>query len=395
MIPHGVDRRGIGVLAFGHLAVDLVQGSVPPLMPFLIDLRGYSYAQAGSLMLFSSLGSSLLQPLLGAFSDRISAAWLMPVGALLASIGIATAGFTPTYATTGGALFIASVGVAMYHPEAVRYASFVSRASATPGGGMSVFAVGGMSGWALAPLLVTPAVVVFGVPGVALVALVPAAAVVALAVNLTHVEAFRPRVAGAQARAARDAADDDAWGVFGVAAGAAMTRTAVQFGLQTFVPLYLWKELATSKAVGNAAGTVLLVAGAAGTLIGGRVADRIGFRPVVVRSLMVVVPLVLAITVSPAWGVFALMVPIGLAMESNFYPLVMIAQDAIPRHVGFASGVTLGLSIGAGAAMSAALGVIADHAGLTSAIRVVAAVAVVAAALAVFLPRDSQDATVS
>ena len=69
-VPARIDRRGIGTLAFGHLSVDLVQGSVPPLLPFLVSDRGYSYAAAGSLLLFSSLGSSLLQPLLRALLRR-------------------------------------------------------------------------------------------------------------------------------------------------------------------------------------------------------------------------------------------------------------------------------------------------------------------------------------
>ena len=115
-----------------------------------------------------------------------------------------------------------------------------------------------------------------------------------------------------------------------------------------------------------------MVFGAAGTLIGGRLADRIGFRPVVVRSLGAMVPLVLAITVTPLAGVFALMALIGFTMEMNFYPLVVIAQTALPRHVGFASGVILGLSIGVGAAITALLGVLADAQGLEAAIQAIA-----------------------
>ena len=75
-------------------------------------------------------------------------------------------------------------------------------------------------------------------------------------------------------------------------------------------------------------------------------------------------PLVLAITVTPLAGVFALMALIGFTMEMNFYPLVVIAQTALPRQVGFASGVILGLSIGIGAAITALLGVVADAKGL-------------------------------
>ena len=71
--PARLDRRGLGVLSFGHLSVDLAQGTVPALLPFLVRDRGYSYAAAGALLLFSGIGSSFLQPLLGAFADRIRA----------------------------------------------------------------------------------------------------------------------------------------------------------------------------------------------------------------------------------------------------------------------------------------------------------------------------------
>ena len=101
------------------------------------------------------------------------------------------------------------------------------------------------------------------------------------------------------------------------------------------MPLYIWKVLDSTEGLGNASASVLMVFGAAGTLLGGRLADRIGFRPVVVRSLGATVPLVLAITVTPLAGVFALMALIGFTMEMNFYPLVVIAQEgpAAPGRV--------------------------------------------------------------
>lgn len=384
LIPAGVDRRGIGVLAFGHCSVDACQGLVPALMPFLISGRGYSYAQAGSLMLFSSLGSSLLQPLLGIFADRIRATWLIWAGALVAAVGMGSAGVMSTYAQTAVALMIGSVGVAMFHPEAVRFASYVSAASGRPGTGMSLFAVGGTTGWAVGPLLLTAAVLAVGLRGTLLVAVLPLIATVFLLANRTYLEQFRPDAAAVH-RAVGEGANR--WGVFGLAVGSASTRTGLQFGLQAFVPLYIWKVLETSEGLGNASASVLMVFGAAGTLLGGRMADRIGFRPVIVRSLGVTIPLVLALTVTPVWGVFALMALIGLTMEANFYPLVMVAQRSLPLHVGFSSGVMLGLSIGAGALMTAGLGVVADEYGLEAALQGIAILGVISFVLAYALPR--------
>ena len=92
------------MLSFGHLSVDLAQGTVPALIPFMVAERGYSYGAAGALLLFSSIGSSFLQPLLGAFADRITASWMMWVGTLLAAVGVALSGQFESYFATGAAL---------------------------------------------------------------------------------------------------------------------------------------------------------------------------------------------------------------------------------------------------------------------------------------------------
>jgi FSR family fosmidomycin resistance protein-like MFS transporter len=387
-----IDRRGIGMLAFGHLSVDLVQGAVPPLLPFLVRERGYSYAAAGSLLLFSSLGSSLLQPLLGAIADRVRATWLIPAGPALGAVGIGLVATTDSYLATGAALGVASIGVAMYHPEAVRFADYVSRASGRRGAGMSMFAVGGISGWALAPAIVTPAVIVFGVPGIALVAIIPLIASVVLWTQLAYVGQFRPAHASAEsARAAHAALRDSRWGAFTLAASAATARSGVQFGLQAFVPLYLWKELHTSPGSANLVGSVLLATGAVGALFGGRIADRYGFRRLVVWSLAVAAPFVAALTLVPAPGVFILMALIGLTMEANFYPLALAAQNAVPRHVGFSAGVTLGVSIGVGAGIAWLLGVLADFQGLGAALMAIAGIELLACALALMVPRTVYD----
>ena len=94
-----LDRRGLAALASGHAVADLCQGSVPALIPFLISERGYSYSAVGALLLFVTVGSSIIQPAFGAVSDRLSISWLMPVGVAFAAIGIGLAGVTPSFAS--------------------------------------------------------------------------------------------------------------------------------------------------------------------------------------------------------------------------------------------------------------------------------------------------------
>jgi FSR family fosmidomycin resistance protein-like MFS transporter len=383
--PLRLDRRGLGVLSFGHLSVDLSQGTVPALLPFLVAQRGYSYAAAGALLLFSSVGSSFLQPLLGAFADRIRASWMMPVGTLLAAVGIGLAGQFDDYLATGGSLVISSIGIAMYHPEAVRFASYVSAAGGRQGTGMSMFAVGGLSGWALGPILTTPIVSIVGLHGTALVACVPLVATGLLWANLRYVERFRP--SAASAHAARETMAESDWKGFTLAAAAGTLRTGSLFAFQAFIPLYVWRTLHASESVGNVAISVMLAAGALGTLFGGRLSDRHGFRAIVILSLLASVPLALVVPVIPLLALFPVLALFGLISEMNFYPLVVLAQRALPRNVGFASGVTLGLSIGVGSLASPLLGVLADHTSLRMALVGSAGLTVLAALTSLALPR--------
>jgi MFS transporter, FSR family, fosmidomycin resistance protein len=386
-VPRGLDRRGLGVLSFGHLSVDLAQGTVPALIPFMVAERGYGYGAAGALLLFSSIGSSFLQPLLGAFADRISASWMMWAGTLLAAGGVALSGQFDAYFATGAALVVSSIGVAMYHPEAVRFASYVSVASGRQGTGMSMFAVGGLSGWALGPILTTPVVALVGLHGTPIVALVPLAATALLLLNKHYLEGFRPTVESEHH--ARESMAPSDWPGFTIAAAAGTLRTGALFGFQAFVPLYVWRTLDSSEGVGNIAIAAMLAAGALGTLVGGRMSDLHGFRKVVVFSLFASAPLALLVPVVPLLALFPVLALLGLISEMNFYPIVVLAQRALPRHVGFASGVTLGLSIGVGSLASPLLGVLADATSLRTALVGAATLALLAALVSLALPRTA------
>jgi FSR family fosmidomycin resistance protein-like MFS transporter len=141
--------------------------------------------------------------------------------------------------------------------------------------------------------------------------------------------------------------------------------------------------------VGNAAIAAMLAAGALGTLLGGRLSDLHGFRRVVVYSLAATALLALFIPIVPLLLLFPLIALMGLISEMNFYPLVVLAQRALPRHVGFASGVTLGLSIGLGSLAPPLLGVLADNTSLRAAVTGAACLAVLAALVSLVLPREA------
>ena len=374
-------RHALLVLSTGHAASDLVQGAVPAMLPFMVEQRGLSYGAAAGLLLAASAASSIVQPLFGLVSDRLRAAWMMPFGAALGGIGIALAGWAGSYPATLLALLVAGLGVAAFHPEAARFAGYAAEGRAA---GMSTFSVGGNIGFALGPILTVPLALAFGLRGMIGIAVVTALAAVLLMRELPALEHLRPPAehrAGAQL-------GPDRWGAFSLIAGAGALRTGVTFALQAFIPLFVIDRLGGSEAVGAAAVAVLLLAGAVGTLAGGRIADSFGHRRLVVWSLIVCVPLCLVVPAAGVVVLFVLMAAIGLAMDANYATIIVLGQACLPSRVGVASGITIGLSVGLGAACASLLGVLADNASLVAALHGTTLLAAAAAVLAIAVPRD-------
>jgi MFS transporter, FSR family, fosmidomycin resistance protein len=376
-----LDRRALGVLGAGHLSVDLCQCAVPALLPFLAAERGYSYAALGGLVLASTIGSSIVQPLFGLLSDRLARPWLLPAGLVLAGGGIALAGPAPTYELTAAAVVVSGLGVAMFHPEGAKFAGIASRGRS--GRGMSLFSVGGNAGFALGPALTTPLVLAFGLAGTLALVLLPL-----LAAIVTARELPRLRSLEAPARADRDGTGggEDDWGGLARVGGLVALRTGVYFGLQAFVPAYFVVELASSEAAGNAALTLMLAAGAVGTLVGGGLVDRWGARAVLIGTMALLLPLLLALPLVGAAAATVLLGAIGFVAISSFAVTVIMGQAYLPSRPGLASGVTLGLSIGLGGVAATALGVVADAHGLQAVLWTVAALPVPALLLALSLP---------
>src|SRR5918994_4495510 len=267
-----VDLRAMSVLSAGHLFTDLNQGAVAALLPFLVAERGISLAAAGALVLAATVSSSVVQPLFGVFSDNRSLAALMPLGVLIAGTGMALAGVAPTYPLILLSVVVSGIGVAAFHPEAARLANYVSGSRRARG--MSFFSVGGNAGFALGPVVATPLVLSFGLPGTLFLALPAALMAVALFYEVPRMLRFAPGEAGN----GREDSAPEHWGPFARMIGIVAVRSFVYFGLVAFVASYYERVLDTSLAFGNTALTVMLFGGAAGTLIMGPLAHRFGGR---------------------------------------------------------------------------------------------------------------------
>jgi FSR family fosmidomycin resistance protein-like MFS transporter len=165
-------------------------------------------------------------------------------------------------------------------------------------------------------------------------------------------------------------------------------RSFVYFGLVTFIPLYYVSDLHAGKAAGNAALAAMLIGGAAGTLIGGPLADRLGRRTVLTGSMLVLPLLIVGFLVSgPVLAVlFAALA--GAATIATFAVTIVMGQEYLPGRLGVSAGVTIGLSIGLGGVGAPLLGLLADAHGLRATFEVVAVLPLLALALVAALPRE-------
>ncbi|GAA3204609.1 MFS transporter [Dactylosporangium siamense] len=367
--------RRMRVWATAHAVDDFYQGLVPAAVPYFVLDRHYGYVGAAGLAMAAALGSSLPQLVFGVIADRRRLPWMSPVGVALAGTGAGLAGVAPTYPLVWALLLLSGLGVAMFHPAAGRDARLAAGSSATA---MSYFAAGGSVGFFVAPALATPALDAWGVGATAL--FIPPAVLMGF-VLLRH----QRRVTGrAAARTAAPGRDRPA--MFAVLTGVEIVRSAVSFGVNTFVALYWIDTLGASTTLGGAALALQLGGGVLGTLAGGRIADRIGLVRTVRIGNLLLGPAIAAMLLCPDRHLaLPLVLLVGLVTNIPFAVLVKLGQDYLPSRPGTAAGVTLGLAVSAGGLGMPLLGLVAEHHGPRGAFIALAIVPVVAVALSTAL----------
>jgi len=384
-----IDRRGMAVLSGGHLATDFASGSIPALLPFFTVKFDLSYTLTAILMLSVLVSSSLVQPLFGLWSDRRGALWLLPGGLALAGIGLAFAALAPSYPLLVVVVFASGIGIAAFHPEGAKFAVYVSgrkRAS-----GMSLFNIGGNTGYALGPIIVTPLVLWLGLGKGGLLAAVPVV-VVALAVA-TMLPYLSRRQPTSQARARSAEGRDDVRAMLLLACVIGL-RSVAWFGLLTFVPLWV-VSLGHSEADGNHLLSLMLLSGAVGTLLLGPLADRFGLRRTLLVAQSLLAPMILVfVLVGGIAGAAALMV-VGICVVGTFGITMVLSQMYLPQHVGMASGLSVGLAMGLGGIAAVALGGLADAVDLKTALICSAFAPLLGVVVCLFLPAPQRATDVA
>ena len=375
-----------------HAVDDLYQGLVPACVPYFVLDRHYGYVAAAGLTMAATLGSSVPQPFVGILVDRRRLPWLAAAGVALAGVALGLSGLLPGYPAVWALVLLSGLGVAMFHPAAGRSAREAAGDSA---GAMGVFAAGGSVGFFLAPVLATPALAAWGVGATAL--FVPPAVLMAF-VLLRHqrrgATAAGPRASGADGT--------DQWRPFLVLTAVEVVRSVAFFGVNTFIELYWLRDLHASRGVAGAALACFLGGGVAGTLLGGRIADRIGMVRTVQLGAVLAVPLLTGLRLAPGAGTVltgqAAVLPLGfavlagIALNIPFAVLVKLGQDYLPTRPGTAAGVTLGLAVSIGGLIAPVLGLIADAHGPRAVFTVLCVVPVAALVLGLGLrePRPAR-----
>lgn len=412
-----MDKKKILLLSLGHLSCDVNGGALPAVLPFLRASYGLSYQATGGLMFAYSCLSSIIQPLFGWLSDRFSKPWFIPLGVLLAGCGLAAVGFMRDYWAIFAAITVSGIGAALFHPEGARYANKVSGQS--KGVGLSIFSIGGNSGFVLGPLLVTGCVGYFGMSGTAVFACLAVCMAAILLWQIVHMTGLAtgatvvpvpsapptesaadktPQADAAPVAPVAGGADKDSeilgrnnWREFSKLTVAIVARSTLFVGFNTFIPLYWVSAFGQSKAAGALALTFFCTCGVISNIIGGLLSDRYGCIRIIRLAFVLMAPVVFAFSLAGnLYAAFALLPFLGFVLYAPFSSLVVLGQKLLARNIGFASGVTLGLATSMGGMAAPCLGWIADNYGLARAIQCLGLVAVLGALFA-FLLSSSKE----
>jgi MFS transporter, FSR family, fosmidomycin resistance protein len=368
-------------LSFGHLAADFAQGALPAILVFLKPVLHLSYTMTAAVVLVATTTASFAQPTFGNWSDRRGAVWMMPVGVSVAGVAIGLATIAPSYVLLLVLVGISGLGVAAFHPEGMKVAGHAS--GARRASGMAFFATGGNVGFALGPLLANIAIAPLGLNG-GLFLVIPGLVIGALLFreygHLAHIRGTRAGHAGGAPAVDQPKAFKWLLALIGL-------RSVAYYGLFTFVPL--WEvSRGHSKSYGNLLLSLVLLAGVAGTLCAGPLADRLGRRVVLLASMLLTPGLiVLFVELGGVIGAIAVCAA-GAVIVSTFGVTIVLAQEYLPSRIAMASGMSVGLASGLGGIAAVALGAIADAIDLRTALLLMALGPIAGVFVTLRLPAD-------
>jgi FSR family fosmidomycin resistance protein-like MFS transporter len=359
-------------VALGHLLNDLMQSLIPAAYPLLKDNLALSFTQIGLITFVFQGTASILQPLIGLYTDKRPLPYAMAAGMASTGTGLILLAHAASFAVVLLSVALIGLGSAIFHPEASRIARLA--AGMRPGFAQSVFQVGGNAGSALGPLAAAFIVLEKGQASIEWFAAVALAGMVVLyAIGRWYKSTGATRAASRKARAATSAPAPQIVRLgMTVLVLLMVSKFVYSVSLSSYYTFYLIEQFALTAAEANLCLFIFLAAVAAGTIIGGPIGDRIGRRRVILWSILGILPLTIAVPWLPLVPSVAVVALAGLILASAFPAMVVYAQDLMPQYTGMVAGLMFGVAFGIAAFGAAILGVLADQWGIVTVYKICA-----------------------
>ena len=351
----------LGAISVSHMVNDMMQSLILAMYPILKGDFHLSFGQIGLITLTYQLTASILQPVIGAFTDKRPQPYSLPFGMLSTLCGLMLLAFAPNYGTVLLAAAFVGMGSAVFHPESSRIARLAS--GGQHGLAQSVFQVGGNTGTALGPLLAAAVIVPFGQASVAWFGLAALVAIVLLIQVSRWYAAHHlgPRKGRVPVSVTSPYSRNTVLYAIGVLLVLIFSKYFYVAGLSSFYTFFLIHKFGLSVQSAQIHLFIFLFASAIGTLVGGPIGDRIGRKPVIWASILGVAPFALLLPHADLFWTTTLTVIIGLVLSSAFSAILVYAQELMPGKVGMVSGLFFGFAFGMGGLGAAVLGVLADR----------------------------------
>ena len=358
-------------VSFCHLLNDMVQSLISAVYPILKTAFQLDFKHLGYITLTYQLTASLLQPAIGAATDRHPRPYSLVFGMGITLMGLLLLSSAPTYTLLLTAAALVGLGSAIFHPESSRVARLAS--GGRHGMAQSVFQVGGTAGSALGPLLAAFIVVPGGQRSIAWFSAAALLAMFVLGkVGSWYKEHLREKAAWKGEGEGLGLSRGRILGGLVVLGVLVFSKYFYLASISSYYTFFLMEKFKLSVRDSQLLLFLFLGASAVGTLLGGPVGDLIGRKRVIWISILGVLPFTMMLPYANLFWTGVLSVVIGGVIASAFSAIVVYAQELVPGRVGMISGVFFGLAFGMGGIGAALLGSLADARGIEFVYRVCA-----------------------
>lgn len=360
-VPKARTAFGIlGAISVSHLLNDMIQSLILAIYPLLQNEFSLSFLQIGMITLTFQLSSSLLQPVVGYWTDKHPMPWSLPVGMCFTLSGLVLLALSGSFETVLIAAALVGTGSSVFHPESSRVARMAS--GGRHGLAQSIFQVGGNFGSSLGPLLAAIIIAPYGKGNVAWFVLAALLAIVVLAqVSRWYAAQHRVNKGKKAATVINPLQRNKVVLAVCILLVLIFSKYFYMASISSYFTFYLMHKFDLSVQNAQIHLFIFLFAVAAGTVIGGPVGDKIGRKYVIWGSILGVAPFTLLLPYATLFWTGVLTVIIGFVLASAFSAILVYAQELLPGRIGMVSGLFFGFAFGMGGLGAAVLGVVADH----------------------------------